>query len=434
MSDRVPLSRRSLLRGVAGLAAVASPLEAAARAFEAGAVPLRSESRHPLRDEDWTDVLAAFVGRRVVPMNTANLGPASGPARNALTAYTETVDADPSFQNRAQFAATQRFTRERLASYLRVEPAEIAVTRNTTEGNNFVVQGVELGDGDEVVISAHNHPSNRLAWHHAARRRGFEVREVDVPLPVPDGEVLFADLRAACTPATRLLSFTHVTNLSGVRFPAADICAWARDREILTLIDGAQAAGVLDLDLHEVGCDFYTASSHKWFLGPREAGLLYVRAEAGERLWPTIVGLGHDAAEGAGRYESLGQRDDAAVAGFGYAVDFFDRIGSAAIADRVAALTGLLKEELEGTPGVEMYTPRPWERSGGVVAFRVADVDPRMAHQWLYAERGIASAPSGVQGGGLRLSPHVCTSLEDCRRAVEAVREIVGGAASRVSP
>lgn len=428
MSDRIALSRRSLVRALAGVAALSSPLKAAARAFETHAVSLQTGDRDPARDEDWADVLGAFERGRVTPMNTANLGPACSPAREALVAYTESVDADPSFQNRAQFAETRRATRDKLARYLRADPAEIAVTRNTTEGNNFVVQGLDLGDRDEVVISAHNHPSNRVSWHHAAGRRGFTVREVDVPVPVGDAGELFADLQAACTPATRVLSFTHVTNLSGVRFPAAEICAWARGRGILTQIDGAQTAGVLDLDLHALGCDFFTASSHKWFLGPREAGLLYVRAEAAERLWPTIVGLGHERAEGAARYETLGQRDDAAVAAFGYAVEFFERIGSAAIDARVAALTGLLKDELGAMPGIELHTPRRWEHSGGVVSFRLEGVEPRAAHQWLYEQRGIAAAPSGVEGGGLRLSPHVYNSLADCRRAVVAVRELAAGA------
>ncbi len=127
----------------------------------------------------------------------------------------------------------------------------------------------------------------------------------------PSGpEQLFDDLIEATSARTRLIAFSHVTNLGGCRYPAAEICAWARERDILVLIDGAQSAGALDLDLHAIGCDFFTANSHKWYCGPREAGVLYVRSGVEERLWPTVVGNGSSRATGAARYETLGQRDD----------------------------------------------------------------------------------------------------------------------------
>lgn len=423
------VTRRSFLHSCASTAASCGALTAASRAFELQAAEMRSGARDPWSDADWADVLGAFDLGSHTPMNTANLGPACRPAREALRAYTDSVDADPSFQNRAQFGATRIATHAALAGYLRVEPSEVAVTRNTTEGNNFVVQGLDLGPDDQVVLSAHNHPSNLAAWQRRAQRRGFAVRQVGLASPPERPEHLFADLQVACSSRTRLLSFSHVTNLGGCRFPAAEICAWAGGRGILTLIDGAQSAGALDLDLHALGCDFFTASAHKWFCGPREAGLLYVRSEASERLWPTIIGLGHDRAEGAARFETLGQRDDAAVAAFGLTVEFFHRIGSAAIEARVAALTTRLKEHLVEIPGVRLYTPTPAAFSGGVVAFRMANVEPRAAYRLLYEEHRIAGASSGVEGGGLRLSPHIYNSLADCDRAIAAVREIAHSSA-----
>ncbi len=314
---REPLTRRGLLAALGGVAAL-SPLTVARRAASK-AVALRSQARDPERDDDWLDVLDAYDIGVKVPMNTANLAPASAPARAALESYTATVDLDPSFQNRAQFRATRQFTREQLALNLHVDAAEIVITRNTTESNNFVVQGVELEIEDEVVLSAHNHPSNRAAWHNRADRHGFRVIEVPLRSPPSGPEQLFDELIAATSARTRLIGFSHVTSLGGCRFPAAEICAWARQRDILVLIDGAQTGGALDLDLHAIGCDFFSASAHKWYCGPREAGVLYVRSGIEERLWPTVVGAGFANATGLARYETLGQRDDAAVAGFGSA-------------------------------------------------------------------------------------------------------------------
>ncbi len=432
MSGNRGWTRRHFI-GLTGVATGASlhPLASADRAFAAAmrAIEPRSMAqRSPGDDRDWSDVLAAFdLGGRIT-MNSANLAPASGPARAAFTSLAASIDADPSFQNRAQFAEARRVTRERLASFLKADPDEIVLTRNTTEGNNFIVQGLDLGPGDEVLLSAHNHPSNMASWKVRAKRAGFKVIEVPLASPPPSPEALLDGFRAVATPHTRLVSFSHVTNTAGCRYPAREISEWARGQNILTLADGAQTCGVLDVDLHDLGCDFYTASGHKWPCSPREVGVLYIRNDRQAEVWPSVVGLGPSEEGAADRFEELGQRDDAALAAFGHAMLFLQEIGSATIEARVAALTGLLKEELSKLPGVTIYAPMAADFSGGVVTFHVDGVDPRRAHEWLYRERQIVCAPSGVEAGGIRFSPHIYTSLAQCERAVEAMREIISGA------
>jgi selenocysteine lyase/cysteine desulfurase len=387
-----------------------------------------SAQRSPGDDRDWTDVLGAFdLGGRIT-MNAANLAPASAPARAAFTSLAASIDTNPSFQNRAQFADARRVTRERLAAFLRADPDEIVLTRNTTEGNNFIVQGLDLGPGDEVLLSTHNHPSNMESWKVRAERVGFKVIEVPLESPPPSPEALLDGFRAAATPRTRVVSFSHVTNTAGCRFPAQAISEWARENDILTLADGAQTCGALDVDLHTMGCDFYTASGHKWPCAPREVGVLYIRKERQAQVWPGVVGLGPSETSAADRFEELGQRDDAALAAFGHAILFLQEIGSATIEARLAALTGLLKEELSKLPGVTIYAPMEADFSGGVVTFHIDGVDERRAHEWLYRERQIVSAPSSVEAGGVRFSPHIFTSLAECERAVEAMREIISGA------
>jgi selenocysteine lyase/cysteine desulfurase len=406
-------------------------LVAADRAFAAATRELglrASVQRSPGDDRDWSDVLSAFdLGGRIT-MNSANLSPASAPARAAFTALAASVDTDPSFQNRAQFAEARRLTRERLAAFLRADLDEIVLTRNTTEGNNFIVQGLDLGPGDEVLLSAHNHPSNMASWKMRAERVGFKVIEVPLESPPPSPGALLDGFRTAATPRTRVVSYSHVTNTAGCRYPAQEISEWARENDILTLADGAQTCGALDVDLHAMGCDFYTTSGHKWPCSPREVGVLYIRKDRQSQVWPSVVGLGPSETSAADRFEELGQRDDPALAAFGHAILFLQQIGSATIEARLAALTGLLKEELSELPGVKIYAPMDAAFSGGVVTFHIDGVDARRAHEWLYRERQIVCAPSSVEAGGVRFSPHIYTSLAECERAVEAMREIVSGA------
>ena len=429
MSGTSGWTRRHFM-GLTGMAVGASmsPLAAAdATFFRRMRGIAAGRNRSPQSDSDWGDVLAAFdLGGRVT-MNSANLAPACAASRAALDELTATVDADPSFQNRAQFSRLRQTSRERVAEYLGADPAEIVLTRNTSEGNNFVVNGIDLGPGDEVLLTEHNHPSNRASWKVRAERLGFSVVEVPVASPPPSPEALFDDLRAATTPQTKVITYSHVTNLGGCRFPAREINTWARERGILTHVDGAQSCGAIDLDLHDMNCDFYAASGHKWPCSPREVGVLYVRSGSESRLWPSVVSVGYRESQTVGKMESLGQRDDAALAALGHAFLFLNEIGSAQVGGRVGALTSFLKEELSGWPKITLYTPMDPDFSAGVVTFHIDGVDQRRAYQWLYEERQIVCSSSGVEQGGLRFSPHIYTSMAGAERALAAVKEIVDG-------
>ena len=280
INNKKALTRRHFMGLASATAAAASmtPLNVAEGAYRRAIRPIVTGPRSAQSDDDWQDVLSAFdLGGRVT-MNTANLAPASAPGRAVFTELAASVDADPSFQNRGQFGALRQASREHVAAYLGAKPDEIVFTRNTTESNNFVVHGLDLGPGDEVVLTEHNHPSNRASWQVRARREGFSVVEVPVPSPPSEPQELMDALVAATTPRTRVMSYSHVTNLGGCRYPAREINTWARDRGILTLVDGAQSCGSIDVDLHGINCDFYTASGHKWPCAPREVGVLYVRS------------------------------------------------------------------------------------------------------------------------------------------------------------
>jgi selenocysteine lyase/cysteine desulfurase len=253
------------------------------------------------------------------------------------------------------------------------------------------------------------------------------VRRVAVR-PVLSAAEMLAAFEAALTPRTRVLSFTDVSNTTGIRLPARELCALARGRGIHVHVDGAQSFGVLDLDLHALGCDSYAASAHKWFMGPKEAGVLYVRAGRSAAIRPGIVGVGWGSAEpgpaDARRFETLGQRDDAVFTGIDAALDLHLTIGAAVIEARVLALATWLKHALAAVPGVALVTPLEPERSGGVVIAQIEGGGARALYERLYAEHRIAGAPTG----GLRLCPHVYTTLADARRVAAAVRELITSA------
>lgn len=391
----------------------------------------RTLGSQSLRDEVyWRIVRRQFPIRDdLVLMNAANLCPSPRPVQERVFELTRDVDRDASFQNRGKLGGLAQTSREALARLMGADVDEVAIVRNTSSANATLVNGLELGPGDEVVLWDQNHPTNAVAWDVRAQREGFTVKRVSTPPAPTTAAELLAPFAEAMTPRTRVVSFSHVSNVSGVGLPAAELCRIAHERDAFAMIDGAQTFGALDVDLHALGCDGYTGSAHKWLVGPKEAGLLYVRREWHDRLWPTHVGVGWGSAreDGARKFEVLGQRDDAAVAAVATTVEFHELIGVEAVETRVRQLAARLRTRLsERLPGVRFHTPAEPELSGGVVIFQLPGVDNhREAYGRLYEEHGIAGASAGGGFDGIRLCPHIYNTLEQVERAVDAVAAVV---------
>jgi selenocysteine lyase/cysteine desulfurase len=216
--------------------------------------------------------------------------------------------------------------------------------------------------------------------------------------------------------------------VSGILLPVKEICRIARERNVLSHIDGAQTFGALKIDLHDIGCDFYTGSAHKWFVGPKEVGILYVNKERIEGLWPTIVGDGYRIArdKGARKFETLGQREDARVAAMATAVEFHESIGPNRIEQRMRTLATALKNRLQKRlPQVVFITPLDSELSGGVVVCQVPGADLSKALDILYAEHSIGCAVFGGELQGIRLCPHLYNTMDEIDRVVDAVASLV---------
>jgi len=213
--------------------------------------------------------------------------------------------------------------------------------------------------------------------------------------------------------------------VSGVALPAGRLCGLARDRGVLTLVDGAQTCGAEALDLHDMGCDFYTGSAHKWPMGPKETGVLYVRRERQEDLWPLIVGIGWGESDAGSKYEALGQRDDARVSAVKEMVEFHEMIGKDRVEERIRALASELKRTIAARlPGTRFHTPISEALSLGVVVFAPPGVDLGTAMRVLYEEHSIGCAVMRGDFAGIRLSPHIYNTMEEVERVVGAIADL----------
>lgn len=377
-------------------------------------------------ENSWHQVKAAFPFEPgYVALNAANLCPTSLPVLETQLRIMQEINRDPSFENRLRFEQARETTRARLAGMLGCDTDEIAITRNTSEGNATIIDGLRLGPGDEVVVWDQNHESNLLAWQVAAKRRGFSVVSVQTPAAPRDADELLAPFAAALRPHVRVLAFSHIANVSGIRLPAEALCELAHTRGVLSLVDGAQSFGMLALDLHDMGCDFYTGSAHKWLAGPRECGVLYVRTSAIGHVWPPMVTHGWSEARErtARRFDCLGQQDDARIVALASAVDFYEHIGRERVRDRILGLNAALRSGLAArVAGVELLTPTDAALSGGITSFTLPNPDAETVRRALYEARRISAL--AVPAGGrtlVRFCPHIYTLPDEIDCAIEAL-------------
>jgi selenocysteine lyase/cysteine desulfurase len=402
-----------------------------ALAGPAAAAPLRLDwLQSPLQGDGesfWARVRDEFVMPPDLAMfNAANLCPSSRRVIDTLMRHTREVDLDPSPANRAKLGPAREASRAGIAAHLRVTPEEIVITRNTSEANNLVSSGLALKAGDEVLIFADNHPSNHNAWREKATRAGFTVKILEQPSPHPGPDYYVDAVTKAITPQTRLLSMTHVTSTVGDVLPVAEMCRVARERNVLTLVDGAQSFGVLDVDLSRIQPDFYSGSAHKWPCGPRENGVLFVRQSVQDRLSPTVISLYGGAVGVSRRLEANGQRDEAAMIAFGEAIALQKEIGSARIEARVRALSRALAVGLRRIDGFKVWTSPEPERAANIVSFQPAALDIRRLNAALYEkDRIIGATRGGTDRGGLRFSPHFYNSMKEIDRTIEAIGRYV---------
>ena len=416
--DRREFARLFALGGSAAL--LRHPALAGVRPTPLSAAELRREA------PDWARIREQFLmPRELSVLNAANLWPSPRAVLEAVHRDTERLDRDPVPSYRTEMHGVKEGTRELLARHLRATPEEILVTRNTSEANNWVSNGVDLGAGDEVLIFADNHPSNNRAWKGKAERFGYTVREVDQVNPHPGIEYYVEAFERAITPRTRVIAFTHLTSSVGDLFPARELCRLANERGIISVVDGAQSFGLVDVDLSEMQPDFYSGSAHKWPCGPKETGVLFVNARVQERFWPSMYSA-YSGRVGLSRtHEGMGQRDEPAIKAFGSQLKFLQEIGQATIEARSHELTDALIEGLGGIEGVTIWTsPDPALRLA-VCSFRPGNLGSSKVIAALEADGVVAAGRWDGDRGGVRFSPHFYNTFEDIDHAVASIGRYV---------
>ena len=362
----------------------------------------------------------------LIMMNNGTVGPMPEPVFNTLTSSFQIQCTSPC-EVYNYFGEMREEVRGKVARFLGADPGEIVLTRNTTEGMNFVANGLELGSGDEILMSDMEHPGGIHPWRLKAKRYGVVVKEVPLGLPPCSVDEVVGAFEEAITPRTRVISISHTVFISGLIAPLQELSEMAHRHGILVLADSAHGPGMLDMNLGETGVDFLAASPYKWLGAPCGCGILYVRRSVQDRLWPTIATSGWDTRDDARRFETLGQRADPLVFALGEAVDFQNRVGRERIQRRIQSLAAHLKEELDQIPGVRLHTSHDPYLSGGLTAFSMEGVRPEELVNYLRERynlviRTIGNPEKGTRG--VRVSTHIFTFHGHVDMLLEGVKHL----------
>ena len=368
-----------------------------------------------------------LLERGMIHLNTASLGSTSRAVLDAVTRAWHALESSPVMMAYGKTGDTvlveAEGVRARAASFLGCATDEVLLTRCTTDGMSIVAQGMRWKAGDRILTTDQEHHGGSLCWDYEAARHGAFVDTIPIAPEEADDDAILQRLADAIRPATVAISVSHVISTTGLRMPIARIAKLAHERGLLCIVDGAQAGGAIAVDVKALGCDAYATSGHKWLLGPKGTGILYVSRAAADRIAPIQwQDSRHYGAEAAG----VGPLP--LVIGLGVALDRMSALGMAeverhGVALRERAYAGLAKVE-----GLRVVGPPPGPLQSPIVAAMVPDAHDSLAllHALRDKHRVIVKMVEKRRFNGIRLSPHVYTDERDIDTALEALRAELG--------
>src|ERR1700726_2168802 len=423
------VDRRGFLTSFAGTAAVGAALNFRGELFaQLAQTPAQLPDRKLYDSNEeayWTEMRKQFlIPAGEVYLNNGTVGSSPAPVLRAIfDAYNDSermAQSDPEDYPIWGYAAWNEF-RDPLAAFVGSMRDEIALLRNATEANSYIANGIDLKTGDEVLMTDQEHPGGEHPWNLRAKRYGVAVKKITLPMPVETPAQVLNLVSDAITARTRVLFFSHITTFSGVVLPAKELCALAWSKGIISAVDGAHVPGMMRLNLHDLGCDMYSSSPHKWLQAPKGSGFLYVRDEMIDRLWNTIATEGWDDVKiRAERFQRIGSSNVPALWGLRASIQLANDIGMDRIERCHRQLCDYILAAMVKRGAVSWTSPDASMRCA-IATVNVPPIVRMDLEHWLWKEKKIRVR--GAEPHKLRLSTPYYLSKQDIDRFLDAFDE-----------
>jgi isopenicillin-N epimerase len=416
------IDRRGFLSSIAGATGVASALRFPrvwVELLEQAPAQLPDRGLYDSNEEAyWAEMRKQFlIPADEVYLNNGTVGSSPAPVLRAVfDGYNDTekmAQDDPEDYPIWGYASWNEF-RDPLAAFVGCTRDEIALVRNSTEANSYIANGLDLKAGDEVLMTDQEHPGGEEPFQLRVKRHGIVIKKVTLPKPVPNAAAVLNLFNDGITPRTKLIFFSHITTATGVVLPAKELCGLARSKGILSAVDGAHVIGMMKLNVHDLGCDMYSSSPHKWLMAPKGSGFLYVRDEVIDRLWNTIATEGWDDKKiRAERFQRIGSSNVPALWGLRASIRLANDIGLDRIERRHRQLADYILGEMLKR-GAESWTSPDAALRCAIVSVNCPTIERMDLEKWLWSTHKIK-----IRGGDphkLRLSTPYYLQKKDIDR------------------
>lgn len=364
-----------------------------------------------------------LIDPAIAYVQTGSLGPTPRPVLDRAVAIWHQLERDPTALGYGPLEQGMETVRANAAALLGCGLHELVITTSTTEGINWVAQGVALATGDRILTTDQEHPGGRVGWDFVAKRYGAAIDAVAIPPGENDAAAIVERFTRLLTPQTRVVSFSHVLTSTGLRMPVAELCALAKRAGAISIVDGAQAAGGIAVDVKQLGCDVYATSGHKWLLGPKGTGLLYLNDALGDRI--ELIAL----QDGRAVYShSAGVCSIPSVHGLGAALDYVAALGVARVEAHNLALHRYTYDALAKLAQLHLLSARDGALASPLLTYSV----PAAIDAWKLADKLRDAHHIEVKGvprewlNGHRISTHAFNDERDIDRLVAALRTELG--------
>ncbi len=431
-TNLIMISRKKFLQNSA-LATVSLSLLEFIQPANAATLKKHLERIEPLtpaeaaKDEDfWMWVREQYTtSPNIMNLNNGGVSPQPKPVQDAHIRYYQYCNEAPSYYMWRILDQGREPLRNRLAELAGCLPEELAINRNTTEGLNTIIFGLNLKAGDEVVLTKYDYPNMMNAWKQREKRDGIKLNWVDLDLPVESDDLFVEKFEKAITPKTKIVHITHMMNWTGQVLPARKIADMAHKRGCEVIVDGSHSFVHLDYKIKDLDCDYYATSLHKWLCAPFGTGFMFIKKEKISKVWALLSAPIPDA-DNIGKFESIGTRSFAAEMAIGNAIDFHYLIGSKRKEERLRFLKNYWCEKLAKNPKIKFFNSLKPEFSCAIATFNIVGWDSGDLCGELFDKWKIHATTANQEGvHGVRITPHVYTTLRDLDLLVSAIEDLI---------
>jgi selenocysteine lyase/cysteine desulfurase len=378
------------------------------------------------QNEDfWAVIQRAYsVNPDIINLNNGGVSPSPVVVQQAVERYNQLANEGPSYFMWGILDQGREPLREKLAHLAGANANEIAIDRNSTEALNTVIFGLPLKAGDEVIGTKQDYPHMIEAYKQRAERDGIVYKQISFDFPTEDDHAIVKAYEQAITPRTRLIHVTHMVNWVGQTMPVAKIADMAHGHNVEVLADGAHSFGLLDFKIPDLHCDYFGASLHKFLSAPIGTGMMWVRADKIEKVWPLVCAANPHSSD-IRKFEDLGTRSFPLEQGIGEAINFHEGIGSKRKEQRIGYLKNYWASRVQSIPRVKLHTSLNLNYSCAICGVSIDGMTPSQVASALFDKYKIHTV--GIVWENIscvRVTPHVYTPLDDLDKLVGAIGEI----------